>query len=1115
MTFFEPKRTKKLQDAGLTPLRAISKNFGFALFFILIQHLQSSDFKPYGEDLKFQQGPPFNWKYEFLNDFSKKQSLADIPGLIVYADENWIVKNEISYVSLSNSTTHRAQTFLLYFISSKTLKLQSVFHGPNLLRDITASPDGNTFFLLTGGYMGEDPRLIGPKMGLLAVSPHQCVVQLQDIYFNDRFSEEESIYLELNDYELKINIPQNLKNRISATKFAEPFNDFNINVKTRYTSPEQSSFPERVFGNSELFPKSGLPFLAEKFETGLLRGIEYDGQLGYEGLYEMLPPIIHIDSLNNSLCRTSIIRQYISGKKIHVGLLNINLMKFESIGMDTEKRKIYSLTDNKKPNYEPNVNKYDSFSVNKTLDSNRFITKYELSGIGAASFSVSWEGTGDPDINFSELSGTFQAFLISPPLDADVSSLYLIDYLNNKIIKIANELPHSKTLAIKKIDDGVVQIYFSCLSETCLFQVNLAESYKNPVQSLILPGFPHMGSIEPSAHTSAANLIRRWPVPSFLDHSKNLLYVNKQDGFDVFQIFQKESPIKLYEVYLNSLGEYAVRLPNGIYSGSPGCENSLISKISPSELNAEDIAAWRNRPAEVLKALGGEPAQIEILSKVTDRWLKKLGNPERNPEPTAADIPSLALANDVPLWAKGEAVDLRFTAKPGTAPVKEVIVRVNGVDQQRDSNAVAGKSEVNRSIKIAEGQNWIEAVAIDEKGRSSNLVRFRTILRESAKPNKRYIIAIGVSKYRDSALNLEFAAKDATDLAAAIKESTRGETEVLLLTNEQATKGAPAKIREFLAAATENDEVIAFCAGHGVLDSNLDYVYASHEFDSASPSETGIKLDELVDAIGSSKSLKRLLLLDTCHSGQVGEKDEMLLAQMDTELPKGVRAVKQRGMSVKPIAGLSAEGQQRFIEEMFLLPGLHRGINIIGASGGAEFALESAQWNNGVFTASIIEALREKKADLNEDGRVSVGELRNFLAQRVSELTKGAQKPSVVAAERDQDFELIRASYTRNAPVKEDQGVPPARQIWLFHDSSDRILSRDELRLLSQDQLWRARNEIFARRGYIFKTEKGKDLATSLGDAFKPVSSDLKVIGAHLNHIEKANIDAIQKFEKK
>lgn len=523
----------------------------------------------------------------------------------------------------------------------------------------------------------------------------------------------------------------------------------------------------------------------------------------------------------------------------------------------------------------------------------------------------------------------------------------------------------------------------------------------------------------PSIGTKA---IKEWVspgavLPAIFLPKDNLVFVPKIYGYEIHRVFDSKSPAKLCEVFLSGDEAYAVILPDGTYAGSPGCEASILQKAGQdAKIDASALAPWRNRPAQILNALGGDPAQIEILSKVTERWLKKLGNSERNPEPTAADIPSLALANDVPLWAEGEAVKLQFNAKPGTAPVKDVVVRVNGVDQQRGSNSITNKSSVERTVKLAEGQNWIEAVAIDEKGRSSNLVRFRTILSKAAKPTKRYIIAIGVSKYRDSALNLEFAAKDATDLASAVKESTKGETEVLLLTNDQATKDAPAKIREFLANATENDEVVAFCAGHGVLDSNLDYVYASHEFDSANPSETGIKLDELVDAIGSSKSLKRLLLLDTCHSGQVGEKDEMLLAQMNTALPKGVRAVKQRGMSVKPVAGFSAEGQQRFIEEMFLLPGIHRGINIIGASGGAEFALESAQWNNGVFTASIIEALRDKKADLNSDARISVGELREFLGQRVSELTKGAQKPSVVAAERDQDFDLIRAAYNRSTP---------------------------------------------------------------------------------------------------
>jgi uncharacterized caspase-like protein len=499
------------------------------------------------------------------------------------------------------------------------------------------------------------------------------------------------------------------------------------------------------------------------------------------------------------------------------------------------------------------------------------------------------------------------------------------------------------------------------------------------------------------------------------DPEHKLLFIPQRDGYKIYDLARKNFEKPVATMLFSAPDQYAMILPNGSYAGSPGCESLLRLETGDGKVDSSSISQWRNRPSEVLKALSGDPQQIEVLEKVTARWHKRIGFESVKPEPKATDLPKIFVTDRPPLWANEQEEGFSIKWQKGASPLRNLTVRVNGVEAARFENeslqaSTMDTGSIYAKVKLAQGQNWIEVVAEDVDGRRSDLQRFRTILREVAKPTKRYIIAIGVSNYRDSALNLEFAAKDATDLSAAIKESTKGETEVLVLTNEQATQDAPAKIREFLANATENDEVVVFCAGHGVLDSNLDYVYASHDFDSGNPTATGIKLDDLVDAIGSSKSLKRLLLLDTCHAGQVGEKEEMLLAQMDTDLPKGVRAVKQRGMSVKPVSGLSAEGQQRFIEEMFLLPGLHRGINIIGASGGAEFALESAQWNNGVFTATIIEALRDKKADLNGDTRISVGELRDYLGQRVSELTKGAQKPSVVASERDQDFDLIRAS---------------------------------------------------------------------------------------------------------
>jgi len=490
------------------------------------------------------------------------------------------------------------------------------------------------------------------------------------------------------------------------------------------------------------------------------------------------------------------------------------------------------------------------------------------------------------------------------------------------------------------------------------------------------------------------------------DHKTGTLFIPTVAGFEGWKIWDK-IPFKQFDFIVGERDQYAIVLPNGSYAGSPGCERLLRLQAGNGTADGSTLASWRNRPVEVLKALGGDPEQIEILSKVTERWLKRIGHNASMPEPTAEEIPVVSVEMP-PLWAKGSEIEVPIKITPRKAPIASVSVRVNGVECAKVLGQYLQKTDdVNLetvvSLRIAEGQNWIEVSATDEMGRRSDLQRFRTILKETGAA-KRYIVALGVSIYQKSEYDLAFAAKDARDLSKAVG----GNSLSLILTDQDVNGEALVKIEEFLSGSNEADEVILFCAGHGVLDQNLDYVFARHDFDPQRPSETGIKLDDLIQAVGSGKALKRLILLDTCHSGMVGEKDEALLAANDVKLPAGVRSSKHRGMAVTKAEDLSAGARQRFIEELFLLPGTRRGVNIIGASGGAEYALESGQWNNGVFTASVIEGLRDKKADWDKDQDVTVSELRDYLGQRIPELTDNAQKPSVVAFERDQDFILSR-----------------------------------------------------------------------------------------------------------
>ena len=86
---------------------------------------------------------------------------------------------------------------------------------------------------------------------------------------------------------------------------------------------------------------------------------------------------------------------------------------------------------------------------------------------------------------------------------------------------------------------------------------------------------------------------------------------------------------------------------------------------------------------------------------------------------------------------------------------------------------------------------------------------------------------------------------------------------------------------------------------------------------------------------------------------------------------------------------------------------------------------------------------------------------------------------------------------------------------WLFPDSSSRYLSQDELVGLSADQLWRARNEIYARNGYLFSSPKGIAYAKSLGRYYHGVDPDDDRVFSRMNAVEQANVTLIRSVEQR
>ena len=324
-------------------------------------------------------------------------------------------------------------------------------------------------------------------------------------------------------------------------------------------------------------------------------------------------------------------------------------------------------------------------------------------------------------------------------------------------------------------------------------------------------------------------------------------------------------------------------------------------------------------------------------------------------------------------------------------------------------------------IKLAMGRNKIQVSVLNNAGAESLYANAEVNCTAKRPKPTLYAVAMGVSEYSNPEWNLKYAAKDARDVLAKLKAKASdnyGEVKELLLTDKEVTKENLAKIKEFLSSATIDDTVVMFAAGHGLLDSKYDYYFGTTDIDFNNPAEKGIAFEEFDDILAELPCLKKSLLVDTCHAGELDQEEKTLLASADAggaaALPsaKGVamRSIGARGMNVKAIEG--ARGASEWYDRLQgLFVDLRRGSGstILSSSAGAEYALESSEQQNGLFTYAVLEALDGKLgADSNKDGSVQMSELGEYVKKRVSELTNNKQTPNTRRVNLEGDFAVAR-----------------------------------------------------------------------------------------------------------
>jgi hypothetical protein len=465
---------------------------------------------------------------------------------------------------------------------------------------------------------------------------------------------------------------------------------------------------------------------------------------------------------------------------------------------------------------------------------------------------------------------------------------------------------------------------------------------------------------------------------------------------------------------------YAFVLPNGYYKSTRGCLQRISFRTGLLSCPFESFDIAFNRPDYVLQGLGSD--DISLIADFQNMVEARQTNTDAFQwvQATHKSVSVLSLENSVPLTTETNEIDLKVRANDG---FKKLRISVNNVPLSGNQDVLlpaqsSGPATCEFKVKLSAGENHVVIGGIS--GKSSVFfpgVREIFFAGSAAQP-RLFFVGLAVTNYIDRSLpKLDYPLHDVAILRGLF-ESLFSSHESMVFTNDQVTGAALTKAAEFLRKTTEDDLVVVSLQGHGFLDLDQNYYFGGPAVDPKNPRNGGISLTQLMSLWNDVRARKRLVLMDTCSSGQIDTLSNQYsgwdsdhsnyFANLPLMPSFGPRH--PRGPVETPL--LERNWSTR-MDETFTDVRMETGSTFIAASGGDESASESTAWNGGAFTFSVIEGLSDFYADLNGDLRISVQELSDFVAGRVVALTGGQQRPTFARENLRFDFPILKAMYPR------------------------------------------------------------------------------------------------------
>ena len=492
---------------------------------------------------------------------------------------------------------------------------------------------------------------------------------------------------------------------------------------------------------------------------------------------------------------------------------------------------------------------------------------------------------------------------------------------------------------------------------------------------------------------------------------KCLVTTNEMGEISVYRI---DKNLKAVTMILIDDFDYITFTPDFYYTSSKGASKAIAYKKGDKLMPFEQIELQYNRPDKVAKNLGfADEKLVRSYEGAYQKRLQRLGYEQEDLD-GEIQLPEINIhVRELPLATTERKFEYTLQAQDKNYMIERVNVYINDVPVFGKKGIILGDekaSQLNKTISLdlSMGLNEIKTSVTNEKGFESIPEVFEINYEGPYYKPDLYMVSLGVSQYQDAAKSLKYATKDAIEVTKLFNRSEAfNKVYTKLFVDQEVTPDNLNSIESFIKQAKIDDAVIIFVAGHGMLDSQYDYYFGTPYVDFNNPSQGGIPYTFLENLLDLTPSRNKLLIMDTCHSGEL-DKEDIEEVEASNRRAGKVGFNTRAGETAIQYKENSFGLRNTFELSKSLFGDLNKGTGatVISASSGVEYAMESLRSENGLMTFCLLEGVNTRRADLNRDRKYTVSEFRSYMSGRLLDISDGLQKPSSREENIKNDFVL-------------------------------------------------------------------------------------------------------------